>query len=381
MNPFIMKTKYKTTLSLVCIYMLFFIVGYNFSLSDEASIPDTKNTVTQRPSIKNSERWTTPKNNARAFNISHFYYKLSQKNNVASLNELFDDVFNHEKHTSNISASERTALIQKCGEIMPVQTLEKLSQISDGDLYMGVLFLGWSSQNPDAALHYYNEHLKNKVAYADAIFDCIIQGYAMTHPKLAWEKLMASEKELSPYQFQEIKKGYQETIINNHPNLIPELIAQTDFTDEDEIHTWKGNIYSAGLNWGKFDNSSRDWIASIPDPEIRNTADAMRILAITKGDLARMDEYLKTFPAEDSQQMRDVLVDFSYFYHVDKVKCIDWTFNFYSEENIPRGMDGIFMRWVEVDKKTSSQWIESLPEGSKKETLLKWQKRNDRPVL
>lgn len=362
---------------IIFFYILFFIFGYNSS--DSTAGISKMNTIKETP--PSVRRAFTNNSSLEKYNftsIGHFYQKLNDKININTLNELFIEAFDDEKYYPFVSESKQAALMEKFGEILPLVGLQKLSEVSNGMIFVGSLFKGWSSKNPDAAFNYYNDHLKNKSPYAFVALNAIIQGYTLHSPSNAWNKLTLMEKDISSVQFSELKKSYNQAVVDNHPALIPDIIAQVNFSNPDEVEQLDDYIFKAGLNWAKHNQKSRDWIESIPDEKIRLRADTARIMGITKGNVDLIDQELNMFNNEESQKIKSSVCLAAFFSQTDKTKVIDWAFNTFTEESLPPGSETVFRRWIFVDYNAAIKWIHSLPQSPKKESLNKWKEIIDK---
>ena len=360
-------------------YLLGVNVSSSFTKGDERKKETPKADATQYKPVKllnNSIEGQKKENNTR-LSIADFQRRLRGNIKMEDLKELFDQAFDAQNYEEYLSDKKRAMVMQKWGEMAPMQGLEKLKDIPDGADFLSSLFSGWASKDPLAALACYEENYTGDVVYSATILSSIIGEYALQFPEDAWNSLTSHQEGIPPHLFDKVKYRFLKATAQSNPELIPEMVEKVGIsTEPTNQHFMKSILYNVGVNWGKHNVESREWLEKLPS-ELKGHAEAGRIMGITKGDLEKIDEYFYQLPLEDRSDTLYELVGPLLNGGLDRAERVNWIINSQISEDGLMQIRGNMERWFRWDSKNSVPWIESLPPGERKELLQKWQKNAD----
>lgn len=302
----------------------------------------------------------------------NFQERLQGNLTIEDLNALFNEAFDPNEYEEYSSEKKCSQVIQKWGQIIPLQSLKKLEETPGGTDYLFPLFSGWASKNPDAALAYYEEHYKEDSKHSAIILNAIIGEYASQSPEKAWSYLFSQESDFLPDHFHKIKQTYLKAVALNHPEQIPELIEKTELFSEQATYQNETYLaYETGLCWGEHDTESREWLKKLPYEE-RIQAEAGRIMGITKGDTKKIEALLSTLPLEDQVNITRELAPKIISNGLDTKERLDWLVNSSLEAKDLERLSSQVKRYFFWDE-SSKNWVDSLPPGEKKMLFQKWQ--------
>lgn len=301
--------------------------------------------------------------------------RLLGKVDVEELNVLFNEAFDPDTYVEFLSERKRILIIQKWGELAPLQGLQKLEETPDGKNYLFPLFSGWVSKNPEAAIACYEERFRKDERYSPIVLNAIIGEYALQSPEKAWNYLLSYEGEISSGLTQKIKQRFLEATAESHPELIPDMVKRVGLPpahDKVNLRNMGAAFYKMGVQWGKHNSESREWLENLPD-EFKRRADAGRIMGITNGDVDKINDYLLPLSPEDQKNTAKELWLYVWSGGIDLPNRIDWIMESLPASEIDGSIEHKIMAWQSWDYERSQAWIDSLPSGAKKERLQKWQ--------
>lgn len=365
------------TLTLSGSFCASFLVGMNCKSSRVADLHDEVKQRNNNPPLRTKTR-ETEKNSAsssteqKTLNMVILMQKLEKKLSIEELNSLFDAEVTGDELSKQVQREiMKRLVIKKWGELAPKQCLEKLETTKGGKDYLPSLFSGWASKNPEAALAFYEEYYKGeKSQYSTDTLNTIIREYAKHSPEKAWSWLETHEKDISKKAFQENKLSFLTAISQKNPELIPQYIAKVDMDKN------SSEAYSIGVNWGNHNSEPAEWINSLTG-ESKFSAEAGRIMGITKGNLEKMNDIIRELPAADQGMViKNLAQKVLNNGGLDIPERVNWIMDSLPPSEIYKEVQFTIETWMREDRKDAKAWLDTLPDGEKKELLMNSYNRN-----
>lgn len=298
--------------------------------------------------------------------LSTFITILRGKISSEDCEKLFNDIFISRGNPAEDLLLERKLylLLEKWGQISPRHALDKIKKYGN---YAGLnfrIFKGWAEKNPEAVAAFFDEtqdpFLKNK----SGILLALSGKWASQDPVKAWDWLQAREKTIPfKHQLRSCKVMIIRRMVDRFPAQIPQFISKLEASDLQE------NAYVLGEKWGEYKKNSSEWLDNLPR-DIQIKAQAGRIMGETKENFKDIDQKLASFDQEQQQEILNELA-FSLLDSscMDTPDRLNWLMERLPEESISSDLRFHIKKWTEEDK-DAKPWIDSLPDGKKKEYLL-----------
>lgn len=379
----------KYALLLIILFLGAFFLGLNsvgdssiknYSARDSSHGGEQQTARTQsRPSSQSSpqaqdsspQTQTSSRNKDGTIATIRFLKRLHGSSKLEEITALFEEVFPESAYSWYATDIMRVSLMEKWGELAPLQGLESLEGLEalnltykNGRDYTPALFSGWARKDPEAALAFYTEHYKDAdPEKSQAILSSIMSSYAAQSPQEALAWLALHKDSLAPDVFKHAHNACLLSRASNAPSSIPDLVKTMDSEDLSE------KIYGLGYAWGASNAESREWIDALA-PEQKAKAEAGRIMALSQGDLGQIKETLATMPPERRAEIARELADkVFHFGGLDLHERIDWIAESLPSSEIPEDLKSSIGSWLRRDIKDGTLWMESLPEGASKNLL------------
>lgn len=318
------------------------------------------------------------KGEKKHLNEAYFSSKTNQKIDVELLNQLFDEAL----ESSDCMGSFGLHLVlEKWGEIAPIQGVNKLLSLEGGEELLPYLFSGWAKREPESAIAYFSENKAQFSTFSQQnITESIISSYTHSDPEKAWSWLQKEKKNLDGTGgYDTCLREFVHSLSVSHSDLIPHFINKLNYKNE---HRYAGAIDEMEMAVAKFakawaaqEKDSWDWIAELP-AKYKIIADSERIIQEAKGNTETMDQLMNQLPSDTQQDVRTLVIHKMMRRDGLAMEArADWAMNTYPESKIEELKD-VLQSWMIEDTITAEKWINSFPPGKKKELLEKWY--NDR---
>lgn len=344
-----------------------FALGFLYSSQKTIEISEDAPRISKR-SIpispeKTKRRSKTTESDSSTLAFLHFIKKGYSSASSDEYEKIFDTL-----NASLLDVSSRfqmNLLLQNWGESAPKQALDKIKRSGGGLELVSLVFSSWAEKAPENAATFYEESQDEQIKNNPYVVISIAGKWALNDPDKAWNWLQSHKEDLFTEDFQDGKKAVIAAISQKYPEKIPQLLTKMEESD------WDDNAYSLGFHWGNHTEKAPDWMDTLPE-KTRIKAQSGRIMSISKGDLTSIQNQLSSF---DSEQQVKIISELGAPLvmegGLDIKEKVDWLLNSIPEDQYPSFMKNRIECWILEDRKNAKEWIDSLPEGKKKETFLK----------
>lgn len=355
------------------------------SPSASVSSPTSLGSDQQRSSVSSTTRMANPRNRApmdkgrqAGLNRLSLIQKIRGNLSLEDLNDLFEDIFS-DNYSWVAHGDMREMIMEKWAELAPLQGLAKLRELypeeseflRNASLVLPSFFSKWASKDPEAALSYYEGYFMDATHEGTTIshtLNGILSQYASYSPQKAWDWIEAHQGSLSPEVYETARSSFLIAIAEKHPEKIPAYIKDIHVKDIN-APSQAGLAYNLGIELGKSTSPTGEILKEFPDV-LQTQIQAGMLMGQTQGNWESVKSALASMSKDEQSLLVPLLApDVLSKGALDMQERIEWVIDSLPRPQLEGECLSLVKDWMSDNPEKAQQWIISLPEGDKKETL------------
>lgn len=251
--------------------------------------------------------------------------------------------------------AQMDAILEKWGEIAPKQAIQEVIASSAHKYLLASVFNGWIKKDPDAARAFYEASEDPAVKGNFALVIALANAQVRSSPQGALDWLDAQKGTLFSEELVRAKEYIAQIINDTHPEFFASHPSANLLSDSLAL----GNPSSDSSNPARSEEATQ---------KAALKTEAEQLMTRSKGSLKTLQEALASYPLDKKEALIRECAQWSLFESgsPDAGERVAWVV-----ESLPN-IDGVtypIEKWIDEDTPAAKAWIDSLPDGDKKESL------------
>ena len=360
--------KYKNYIILI---FILFLGGYFFASFcrfsgpiDDLEISEKKVSVSSRFSAKFISKFHEEMEVKD--DLNYFIEKLQNSKGDDVYDELFDEIHSSSENYYSYYF-KMNLLLKKWAQSAPRQALQKIISTGENHYWVSLVFETWASRDPEKASAFYNESQDDVIKKNPGVVAAICGQWTKYAPDKAWDWLLMQKDTILNQNFQKSKNAFIHSIAINHPDKIPQFLEKWDKQD------LKDNAYILGEKWVGLDQEFNGFLEKFPE-NIQIKAKAGRIMGVAKGRLNEIQYEISQIEnaTQRTKIIKEMALPLLESGGLDSQDKVSWILDSIPEVELSPEVESNIRKWMLEDRANAKKWIDSLPNGSKKDRLEKF---------